>query len=168
MKLENLFIEKLHGIYNYDVDFNEDITFLYGSNGCGKTTIPKKGQRRVMKTFSHNTLESTLYFDTNEAEIWRNDISQLNNYQSSLRHSGITLSIEVPLLLVTGAAVGAGLSEAATMSKVTGWLSFFGTGAGIMGDDNPISVTRTLISYYKMDQKMIHDGERCYFAEGPV
>ena len=26
-------------IYNYDVDFNEDITFLYGSNGCGKTTI---------------------------------------------------------------------------------------------------------------------------------
>ena len=39
MKLENLFIEKLHGIYNYDVDFNEDITFLYGSNGCGKTTI---------------------------------------------------------------------------------------------------------------------------------
>ena len=38
-KLENLFIEKLHGIYNYDVDFNEDITFLYGSNGCGKTTI---------------------------------------------------------------------------------------------------------------------------------
>lgn len=133
-----------------------------------QSTIPKKGQRRVMKTFSHNTLESTLYFDTNEAEIWRNDISQLNNYQSSLRHSGITLSIEVPLLLVTGAAVGAGLSEAATMSKVTGWLSFFGTGAGIMGDDNPISVTRTLISYYKMDQKMIHDGERCYFAEGPV
>ena len=39
MKLENLVIEKLHGIYNYDVDFNEDITFLYGSNGCGKTTI---------------------------------------------------------------------------------------------------------------------------------
>lgn len=39
MKLENLFIEKLHGIYNYDVYFNEDITFLYGSNGCGKTTI---------------------------------------------------------------------------------------------------------------------------------
>ena len=26
-------------IFYYDVDFNEDITFLYGSNGCGKTTL---------------------------------------------------------------------------------------------------------------------------------
>lgn len=39
MRLLDLKIEKLHGYYDYDVEFNEDITFLYGGNGSGKTTI---------------------------------------------------------------------------------------------------------------------------------
>ena len=39
MKLLNLFVKKLHGCYDYRVDFNPDVTFIYGSNGCGKTTI---------------------------------------------------------------------------------------------------------------------------------
>lgn len=39
LKIKRLIIDKLYGHYNYDVSFNEDITFLYGENGCGKTTI---------------------------------------------------------------------------------------------------------------------------------
>ena len=39
LKIKRLLIDKLYGNYNYDVSFNEDITFLYGENGCGKTTI---------------------------------------------------------------------------------------------------------------------------------
>ena len=39
MKLQRLIVSKLYGAYNYDVRFNSDITFLYGTNGCGKTTI---------------------------------------------------------------------------------------------------------------------------------
>lgn len=39
LKLSNLKIQELYGVYNYDVTFNDDVTFLYGSNGCGKTTI---------------------------------------------------------------------------------------------------------------------------------
>ena len=39
MKLQKLTIHKLHGSYDYDINFNSDITFLYGSNGCGKTTV---------------------------------------------------------------------------------------------------------------------------------
>lgn len=40
MKLLRLQIEKLYGHYNYDnITFNSDVTFLYGLNGCGKTTI---------------------------------------------------------------------------------------------------------------------------------
>jgi len=39
MKLINLKIEKLYGVYDYNVDFNTDVTFIYGENGCGKTTI---------------------------------------------------------------------------------------------------------------------------------
>lgn len=40
MKLLRLQVEKLYGHYNYDnIVFNSDVTFIYGLNGCGKTTI---------------------------------------------------------------------------------------------------------------------------------
>ena len=39
MKIEKLEIKNLHKLYNYYVEFNPDLTFLYGTNGCGKTTI---------------------------------------------------------------------------------------------------------------------------------
>lgn len=39
VKLLNLKIEALYGYYNYNVAFNPDVTFIYGENGCGKTTI---------------------------------------------------------------------------------------------------------------------------------
>lgn len=39
MKLTNLKIRHLYGNYDYNVEFNEDVTFIYGENGCGKTTI---------------------------------------------------------------------------------------------------------------------------------
>ena len=39
MILKRLAINSLYGKYDYDVIFNEDITFIYGMNGCGKTTI---------------------------------------------------------------------------------------------------------------------------------
>ena len=37
--LSNLTVKKLYGNYDYDVKFNADVTLLYGTNGCGKTTI---------------------------------------------------------------------------------------------------------------------------------
>lgn len=37
--LQNLQIFNLYNIYDYEVKFNEDVTFIYGDNGCGKTTI---------------------------------------------------------------------------------------------------------------------------------
>lgn len=39
VKLLNLKVNGLYGHYNYDVKFNTDVTFIYGENGCGKTTI---------------------------------------------------------------------------------------------------------------------------------
>lgn len=39
MRIVNLQVLKLHKCFNYNVDFNNDVTFIYGSNGCGKTTI---------------------------------------------------------------------------------------------------------------------------------
>lgn len=37
--ISNLKVNGLYGNYNYSVNFNKDITLLYGTNGCGKTTI---------------------------------------------------------------------------------------------------------------------------------
>ena len=39
VKLISLKIKRLYGCYDYEVKFNPDVTFLYGENGCGKTTI---------------------------------------------------------------------------------------------------------------------------------
>lgn len=39
VKLSSLEIKELYGCYDYKVSFNSDVTFLYGTNGCGKTTI---------------------------------------------------------------------------------------------------------------------------------
>lgn len=37
--LKGISIKKLHNRYDYNIVFNKDLTLLYGSNGCGKTTI---------------------------------------------------------------------------------------------------------------------------------
>ena len=39
MKIKHFKIEKLHGYIDYNIKFNNDVTFLYGNNGCGKTTV---------------------------------------------------------------------------------------------------------------------------------
>lgn len=39
MIIKQLEIKNLYGIYDYNVNFYEDLTFIYGENGCGKTTI---------------------------------------------------------------------------------------------------------------------------------
>lgn len=39
MKITKLIVKELYGYYDYDVNFNSDVTFIYGLNGCGKTTI---------------------------------------------------------------------------------------------------------------------------------
>jgi len=39
VKLVSLEVRSLYGNFNYFVRFNPDVTFIYGTNGCGKTTI---------------------------------------------------------------------------------------------------------------------------------
>lgn len=39
MLIKRLKVKELHGLYDYDVTFNDDLTFIFGENGCGKTTI---------------------------------------------------------------------------------------------------------------------------------
>lgn len=39
MYIKSMTVTRLHKVYNYDIEFNQDITILYGENGSGKTTI---------------------------------------------------------------------------------------------------------------------------------
>lgn len=37
--IKKIVVKKLYGEYNYEIEFDDNLTFLYGNNGCGKTTI---------------------------------------------------------------------------------------------------------------------------------
>lgn len=39
VKLKRLKIESLHNLYNYEINFFDNVNILFGKNGCGKTTI---------------------------------------------------------------------------------------------------------------------------------
>lgn len=39
MIIKRIHIEKLYERHDYEIEFNPKLTFLYGANGCGKTTV---------------------------------------------------------------------------------------------------------------------------------
>ncbi len=70
MFIEKLEIKDLHGIYNYVINFNEDLTFIYGENGCGKTTILNIVSSivtgKIYNLFSYKFSEITLTYSINK------------------------------------------------------------------------------------------------------
>lgn len=65
MKVYNLKIKNLHDLYNYDVSFNDDITFLYGANGSGKTTI-----LNIIEAITTGSLYKLFQFKFNKIEVF--------------------------------------------------------------------------------------------------
>lgn len=67
MIIKRLQITKLYDIYNYDIIFNDDLSFLYGVNGSGKTTILNiltyiiKGKFYDLKQYKFK--KCTVFFD---------------------------------------------------------------------------------------------------------
>jgi len=39
MLIKRIHIVKLHGQHDYKIEFDPELTFLHGANGCGKTTV---------------------------------------------------------------------------------------------------------------------------------
>ncbi len=72
VKLASLFVDKLYGYYNYEVKFNSDVTFLFGSNGCGKTTILNITEAIITgcfyKLFDYEFEKITLVYFCDETE----------------------------------------------------------------------------------------------------
>ena len=75
MKITSLHIRKLHKHYDYDVEFNKDVTFLYGTNGCGKTTI-----LNITEALISGHLYKLFEYDFDEIILfYSNDISSDNS-----------------------------------------------------------------------------------------
>lgn len=69
-KITRIVVNKLHDEYNYDVKFDEKLTFLYGENGCGKTTIlnilTAVVTGNLHNLFEYSFASLTLYYLTGE------------------------------------------------------------------------------------------------------
>ena len=72
MELKQLIIKGLYGYYDYDVKFNSDMTFLYGKNGCGKTTILNIVESiitgEIYKLSDYNFISIELFFGDEASE----------------------------------------------------------------------------------------------------
>lgn len=100
MRIKQLEIKGLHNIYDYHIDFNDDLTFIYGENGCGKTTVldivTSIVTGKIYNLFSYNFSEIALFFQKEHQN--KNDeiriISYNGIYELSLSHPDICETIE--------------------------------------------------------------------------
>ncbi|WP_176520519.1 AAA family ATPase [Bacillus cereus] len=64
MKLVSLYVRNLYGYFDYNIDFNSDVTFIYGENGCGKTTI-----LNITEAIITGQLYKLFYYDFRKIEL---------------------------------------------------------------------------------------------------
>lgn len=72
MKITRFTIKSLHGFFDYDIKLNEDITFLFGENGSGKTTVLSMLDHvvsgEVYKLFEYQFKSITVFFTELDSE----------------------------------------------------------------------------------------------------
>lgn len=79
VKLKKMKIEKLHNLYNYEIDFFENVNILFGKNGCGKTTILNiinyiiSGKIYKLKQYSFQKIELEFFYKKLEKIIIYNE-----------------------------------------------------------------------------------------------
>jgi hypothetical protein len=87
VKLISISIKKLYGCYDYNVNFNSDVTFIYGMNGCGKTTILNITEAiitgQLFKLFNYDFKTITLYYAKN-ADSSHKKLIKISYVQNSL------------------------------------------------------------------------------------
>ena len=85
MKITELDIQKLYGYINYNIKFNDNINFLYGENGCGKTTVLKIITNiitgRLYSLYKYGSSNIALYY-TGDGINKRITVAQEENYIS--------------------------------------------------------------------------------------
>lgn len=87
VKLISISIKKLYGCYDYDVSFNSDVTFIYGMNGCGKTTILNITEAiitgQLYKLFNYDFETIVLYYAKN-ADLTYKKVIKISSTKNAL------------------------------------------------------------------------------------
>ena len=93
MKITRFKIKELHGIFDYDVRLNEDLTFIYGENGSGKTTVlnmlDSVVSGEVYKLFNYSFKEVIVYYEKR-----KNGVKSLVKVESKLDYAERRLIID--------------------------------------------------------------------------
>ena len=89
MKIVCIDIKKLYGKYDYQIPFNEDLTILYGHNGCGKTTILNilsyiiRGE--IRKLFIYDFKEIVVHYSEDKGREFISISKEKNKYKLSYK-----------------------------------------------------------------------------------
>lgn len=89
MKVNRFYAKKLHGYLDIDVKFFDDITFLYGINGCGKTSV-----LRSINALLSGSLKYLGDIEYDEIGVYISHAGQSTTISSVSSESGIELRIE--------------------------------------------------------------------------
>lgn len=108
MVLKKMDIKGLYNCYDYHVKFNEDLTFIYGGNGCGKTTILMilsaivSGKFRMLLNYEFNSIRLLYSIERDKIEelsLKRVDENGLKlKFRGKERMIGDTSNIETKVL----------------------------------------------------------------------
>ena len=104
MIIKKLTVMKLHGLYDYTVRFHDDLTFLYGENGCGKTTILNiissivTGELYSLSSYRFDTITLAYYDPSARRSHTLHIKSEDNEYLLRLNPQG--KEERIPLLVV--------------------------------------------------------------------
>lgn len=92
MLLKAIKISELYGSYDYDVQFNDDVTFIYGMNGCGKTTVLNITEAiitgTVFRLFEYQFATIILRYSTNLNDVMKEIVICNKNNQLNILFEG--------------------------------------------------------------------------------
>lgn len=95
MKIKRLTVKNLYEHVGYDIKFNNNVTFLYGDNGCGKTTILNIITHiitgKIYKLFDYNFEEIVLIYQPSDSrEYKRIELSRIDDNKIDIKFSSET------------------------------------------------------------------------------
>lgn len=90
MYIQSMQVYKLHKVYNYDIQFNEDITILYGENGSGKTTILS-----ILESILTANIWQLFQYDFSSVILKGNEKITIEVFRGIDRENGLYLDIKI-------------------------------------------------------------------------
>ncbi|HGE8308181.1 AAA family ATPase [Serratia marcescens] len=100
MKINNFQAESVYGYLNFNIDFNDDLSFLVGSNGTGKSTVIKLIQALItvdIKELLTIPYEQIMLTYTNRNEKYK-IVSRKDRQHIRIVHTDIEEALIIPIL----------------------------------------------------------------------